>query len=58
MIRGDREGIGQVLLNLVGNGIKFNAQGGEVVIEVSPPRRGFARVQVRDKGRRSEEHTS
>jgi PAS domain S-box-containing protein len=50
VIRGDRDRIGQVLLNLIGNAVKFNRPGGEVVVEVSPPQRGFARVQVRDTG--------
>jgi PAS domain S-box-containing protein len=51
VIRADREGVGQVLLNLVSNGIKFNRPGGEVRVEVQPSRRGFARVAVRDTGR-------
>jgi signal transduction histidine kinase len=51
VIRADREGVGQVLLNLVSNGIKFNRPGGEVRVEVHPSRRGFARVAVRDTGR-------
>jgi len=50
LIRGDRDQVGQVFVNLLSNGIKFNRDGGEVTVEVGAPRKGFARVIVRDTG--------
>jgi PAS domain S-box-containing protein len=48
-IRADRDKILQVLLNLVTNAVKYNRDGGEVVVEADG-RRGTARVDVRDTG--------
>ncbi|HKY31236.1 MAG TPA: ATP-binding protein [Candidatus Polarisedimenticolia bacterium] len=48
-IRADRDKILQVLLNLVTNAVKYNRDGGEVVV-TAEGRRGAARVEVRDTG--------
>jgi signal transduction histidine kinase len=48
-IRADRDKILQVLLNLVTNAVKYNRDGGEVMVEADG-RRGGARVEVRDTG--------
>lgn len=49
-IRADRNKIVQVFVNLVGNAIKFNRDGGRVEILLQPGRAGFILVQVRDTG--------
>jgi signal transduction histidine kinase/ActR/RegA family two-component response regulator len=46
----DRQRLKQVLLNLVGNGIKYNRQGGSVSISCFQPVRGTLRIQVTDTG--------
>ena len=50
LIRADRDRIGQVLVNLLGNAVKFNREGGEVTLSVNSPRRGFVRLDLRDTG--------
>lgn len=47
---GDRHRLGQVLLNLVSNGIKYNVPGGAVTITCTPPQEGRIRVGVTDTG--------
>ena len=49
MARFDRERIVQLLTNLVGNGLKFTARGGEVQVSLSDAPEG-AILQVRDSG--------
>lgn len=49
-IRGDRDRIAQVFINLVSNAVKYNREGGSVVIEAAKGRRSLARVEVRDTG--------
>ncbi len=46
----DRQRVKQVLLNLLGNGIKYNRQGGSVSIECAAGASGRLRIQVTDTG--------
>ena len=46
----DRQRLKQILLNLVGNGIKYNRQGGSVSLSCFQPVRGTLRIQVTDTG--------
>lgn len=46
----DRQRLKQILLNLVGNGIKYNRQGGSVSISCFEPTPGTLRIQVTDTG--------
>lgn len=46
----DRQRLKQILLNLLGNGIKYNRQGGSVSISCFQPVRGKLRIQVTDTG--------
>jgi len=48
-LRGDRGRISQILLNLIGNAIKFTEQG-EVALSVSPLSPTGVRLEVRDTG--------
>ena len=48
--RGDRDRIAQVFINLVTNAVKYNREGGSVVIEVTRGARSQSRVEVRDTG--------
>ncbi len=49
-VRADRDKILQVFLNLLGNAVKFNREGGAIDVSVRPGKPGFALVQVRDTG--------
>jgi len=46
----DRQRLKQILLNLIGNGIKYNRQGGSVSISCFQAVRGNLRIQVTDTG--------
>jgi signal transduction histidine kinase/ActR/RegA family two-component response regulator len=46
----DRQRLKQILLNLIGNGIKYNRQGGSVSISCFQPVPGALRIQVTDTG--------
>lgn len=46
----DRHRLGQVLLNLLSNGIKYNVSGGAVTITCTPPQNGRVRVGLTDTG--------
>lgn len=49
-VEADREGVMQVLENLISNAIKFSPQGGRVEIAVEPASAGVVRCFVRDTG--------
>lgn len=46
----EKDGLLQVLDNLVGNAIKYNRSGGGVEVSVAPGPEGFATIEVRDTG--------
>jgi signal transduction histidine kinase/ActR/RegA family two-component response regulator len=46
----DRQRLSQILLNLIGNGIKYNRQGGSVSITCAAPEPGRLRILVTDTG--------
>jgi signal transduction histidine kinase/ActR/RegA family two-component response regulator len=46
----DRQRLKQILLNLIGNGIKYNRQGGSVSVSCYLPAPGTLRIQVTDTG--------
>lgn len=51
VVRADEQRIGQVLVNLVHNAVKFSPDGGEVLVRVRPDSEGDgARVEVIDHG--------
>jgi signal transduction histidine kinase len=50
LVHADPLQIGQVLQNLVENGIKFGQEGGEIVVDLQPDRDGRVAVAVRDDG--------
>jgi two-component system cell cycle sensor histidine kinase PleC len=49
-IMGDPLRIKQVLINLVGNAVKFTPQGGHIRVEVRPLQAGYATIEVTDTG--------
>lgn len=50
LVRGDADRIAQVLLNLIGNGIKYTPPGGRVIVRVAAKARGFLITEVTDTG--------
>jgi signal transduction histidine kinase/CheY-like chemotaxis protein len=46
----DRQRLKQILLNLLGNGIKYNREGGTVSISCARPGSGRLRIQITDTG--------
>jgi len=50
VVHGDRDRILQVLLNLLGNAVKFNVRGGRVELRAARQSAGFAAVEVQDTG--------
>jgi PAS domain S-box-containing protein len=49
VVAGDRDRLGQVLDNLLGNAVKYSSQGGEIVVRVDSTA-GVARLSVADEG--------
>jgi len=49
-VQADRDQIHRVFVNLLSNGIKYNREGGSVVVRVGRGRPGFVRVRVEDTG--------
>jgi CheY-like chemotaxis protein len=49
-VRGDRQRLKQVLLNLLSNGVKYNRSGGTVTLRCSPTVDGGVRLDVADDG--------
>jgi PAS domain S-box-containing protein len=50
LVRADREKLQQVVLNLLGNAIKFTAPGGRLTMECEPQGDDLVAVRVRDTG--------
>ncbi|HEV8702892.1 MAG TPA: PAS domain-containing sensor histidine kinase [Candidatus Polarisedimenticolia bacterium] len=50
VVRGDRVKIGQVLVNLLTNAVKFNREGGRITLAARKGPRGFLEVEVADTG--------
>src|SRR5439155_27281448 len=49
-VRGDRVKIGQVLVNLLTNAVKFNRDGGRITLTARKGPKGFLEVEVADTG--------
>jgi len=49
-VRGDRLKIGQVLVNLLTNAVKFNRESGRITVTVRKGSKGFLEVEVADTG--------
>ncbi len=49
-VKADRQRLRQVLLNLLANGVKYNVDGGRIVLSVNPNGHGAIRTSVSDTG--------
>lgn len=50
LVRADRDKISQVFINLLGNAVKYNRDGGQVQVDVRKGKKGYLIVDVRDTG--------
>ena len=50
IVHADRDKVGQVLMNLLGNAIKFTPSGGIVDVDLAGKEESFARVRISDTG--------
>lgn len=50
IVEGDERRVKQVLINLISNAIKYNTDGGAVVVDCSETTPGFLRIGVKDNG--------
>lgn len=50
IVHADRDKVGQVLMNLLGNAIKFTPSGGSIKVQLAGEEDAFARVHIRDTG--------
>src|SRR3989344_768485 len=51
IVKADIERIREVLINLLGNSLKFTSEGGTVTVTVAPSGNDFAVVKIKDTGR-------
>src|SRR5262245_25864397 len=50
LVWADRNKVKQVLMNLIGNAIKFTPSGGRIAVSTANDRRGWVRVSIHDAG--------
>ncbi|MEQ8604989.1 MAG: hemerythrin domain-containing protein [Marivibrio sp.] len=49
-VKTDRDRLGQVLSNLLSNALRYNVDGGRIVVAADPPGAGYVTVRVSDTG--------
>lgn len=49
-VNADRQRLRQVLVNLLGNAVKYNCEAGTITVNCSPVDRGMVRIEVEDTG--------
>jgi signal transduction histidine kinase len=50
VLRGDRQKVAQILLNVLSNAVKFTPEGGRILVRTAVPSPGRAAIGVRDTG--------